>query len=110
MDYRTKQLSFRVTEAEDRVIRDRMVLSGINHPSAYLRKMEMDGYVINLDLSELKEILRLCGINSKNLNQVAKRANETGSIYEADIKDLQAGQEEMLKLLRVMMEKLSGLK
>ena len=44
--------------------RDRMVLSGINHPSAYLRKMEMDGYVINLDLSELKEILRLCGINS----------------------------------------------
>lgn len=58
-----------------------MALTGITHPSAYLRKMAMDGYIINLDLSDLKELVRLSRINSNNLNQYAKKANETGSIY-----------------------------
>lgn len=81
MDYRNKQLNFRVTEEENNVIRKRMALTGITHPSAYLRKIAMDGYIINLDLSDLKELVRLSRINSNNLNQYAKKANETGSIY-----------------------------
>lgn len=110
MDYRNKQMNFRVTEAEHKIIRERMALAGIIHPSAYLRKMAMNGYIINLDLSDVKELVRLSRINSNNLNQYAKKANETGNIYEADIRDLQSGQAEMIGLLRELLEKLSDLK
>ena len=69
--------------------------------------MAMDGYVIRLDLSELTEILRLARINSNNLNQVAKRANETGSIYETDIRDLQEQQAEIKERLRGILDELT---
>ena len=52
-------------------------------------KMALDGYCINLDLQDVKELVSLLRRCSNNLNQYAKRANETGNIYEADIKDLQ---------------------
>lgn len=110
MDYRNKQMNFRVTEAEHNVIRERMALAGITHPSAYLRKMAMNGYIINLDLSDVKELVRLSRINANNLNQYAKKANESGSIYETDVKDLQSGQAEIIMLLRELLGKLSDLK
>ena len=66
---------------ERKLIERRMKEAGIRNMSAYIRKMAIDGYVIRLDLSDLKEVSRLMGINSNNLNQYAKKANETGSIY-----------------------------
>ena len=110
MEYRNKQLNFRVTEAEYQAIKRRMEIAGVTHPSAFLRKMAMDGYLIKLDLSDLKEIARLTRINSNNLNQYAMRANENGNIYASDIKDLLDGQEEITELLRNMLERLSNLK
>ena len=62
---------------------------------AYLRKMALDGYCINLDLQDVKELVSLLRRCSNNLNQYAKRANETGNIYESDIKDLQERLEEI---------------
>ena len=56
MEYRYKQLNFRVTDSGYEIIQKKMKLSGIKKPTAYLRKMAMDGYVIRLDLSELTEI------------------------------------------------------
>ena len=110
MEYRDKQMNFRVTESEYEVIRKRMELIGIKSPSAYLRKMAMNGYIIQMDLSDLKELVRIEHINSNNINQYARRANETGSIYSKDIEDLKQGQEEVLKLLRDLYEKLSEIK
>ncbi len=107
MEYRNKQLNFRVTDSEYEIIQKKMELSGIRKPTAYIRKMAMDGYVIRLDLSELTEILRLARINSNNLNQVAKRANETGSIYETDIRDLQEQQAEIKERLRGILDELT---
>jgi len=107
MEYRNKQLNFRVTDSEYEIIQKKMILSGIKKPTAYLRKMAMDGYVIRLDLSELTEILRLARINSNNLNQVAKRANETGNIYETDIKEIQEEQLEIKELLRGILDELT---
>ena len=52
--------------------------------------MSLDGYVIHLDLSDVREMTRLLSNATSNLNQIAKRANETQSIFESDIKDLQA--------------------
>lgn len=107
MEYRNKQLNFRVTDSEYKIIQEKMELSGIKKPTAFLRKMAMDGYVIKLDLSELTEILRLARINSNNLNQVAKRANETGSIYEMDVRELQSEQAEIKELLRGILDELT---
>ena len=46
---------------------------------------------------------------NKGLNQYAKRANETGSIYEADIKDLQKGHQEILARMGEILERLSSI-
>lgn len=62
---------------------------GIRSMGAYLRKMALDGYCINLELSDVKELVSLLRRCSNNLNQYAKRANETGNIYKEDIQDLQ---------------------
>lgn len=56
---------------------------------AYLLKMAIDGYVIKLDLSDVRELISLLRNATNNLNQIARRANETRSIYEADVQDLQ---------------------
>ena len=69
----------RVTPEEWDLIRERMREAGMTNTSAYIRKMALNGYVINVDLGDVKEVLRLLRINSNNLNQYAKRANETGA-------------------------------
>ena len=55
---------------------------------AYPRKMAIDGYVIKLKISELKEMIRLLGIANNNTNQIARSLNSTGRIYEADIQEI----------------------
>lgn len=72
------------------MIAKKMAAAGIRNREAYLRKMTLDGYVIRLDLADVREMTRLLSNAANNMNQIAKRANETRSIYESDIKDLQA--------------------
>ena len=99
----------RVTKDEWKQIHERMAEVGMKNMSAFIRKMALNGYLIKLDLSDVKEVLRLLHINSNNLNQYAKRANETGSIYEADIKDLQTSHQEILKLMGEILDRLSSI-
>ena len=88
-------------------IRKRMAEAGIRNMPAYIRKMAIDGYVIKLDLSDVKEVSRLLRINANNINQYAKRANETGSIYLEDIKDIQRQQEELWILMKEILQRLA---
>lgn len=82
-------VSFRVSPKERRLIAEKMELAGIRNLRAYMLKMALDGYVLQLDLSEVREMVFLLRNATNNLNQIARRANETRNIYEADIKDLQ---------------------
>ncbi len=77
--------------------------------SAFLRKMAIDGYLIRLDLSDVKEKIRLLRINSNNLNQYARKANECGYVYEKDIRELQNQQKLMWVEMRKILENLSKL-
>ena len=95
---------------ERKLIERRMKEAGIRNMSAYIRKMAIDGYVIRLDLSDLKEVSRLMGINSNNLNQYAKKANETGSIYLNDIRSLQDQHEKIWEELREIKLKLASIR
>ena len=76
---------------------------------AYLRKMALDGYILRLDLLELKEMLSQLRYMGNNVNQIAKRANEVGVIDEMDIRGVSKRQERMLEQMARLLEKLSGL-
>lgn len=95
---RKTQLHFVVSEQELDRIRQRMEECGVANLSAFLRKMALDGYIIHLDMTELQELTRLLRICSNNLNQYAKRANEVGSVYAADIEDLHSRLNEIWEL------------
>ena len=82
------QLKFRVTPHERALICKRMEQVGTVNMAAFLRKMAIDGYVLHLDLPELREMVSLLRRCSNNLNQVTKRVNETGRIYTEDLEDL----------------------
>ena len=77
-----------VTEDEKNLILKKMELMGITNMSAYLRKMAIDGYTIQLNVPELKELVSLLRYSSNNLNQLTKRVHETGRVYDKDLEDL----------------------
>ena len=83
--------------------------AGTANMGAYLRKMALDGYILRLDLPELKEILSQLRYMGNNVNQIAKRANEVGVIDEIDIRGVSKRQERMLEQMARLLEKLSGL-
>ena len=85
---KTVRVEFVMSEQDAELVKGRMAELGITNLSAYLRKMAVDGYIIHLDMGDIQEMLRLLRICSNNLNQYAKRANETGSVYAADVEDL----------------------
>ena len=103
------QLNFRVTEQERRLIEERMHELGTTNREAYLRKIAIDGYIVRLDVPELKEIVSLMRRTSNNVNQIARRLNETGRIYDVDIADVQAQQEQLWISLNQLLTKLNGM-
>ena len=78
--------------------------------SAYVRKMALDGICVKLDLQEVRQLIVLLQRCSNNLNQYAKRANETGSVYAADIEDLQTRLEEIWELSRQSLARLANIR
>jgi hypothetical protein len=83
-------LKIRVTEAERGLIAEKMAAANIRNREAYLRKMALDGYVVRLDLADVRKMVSLLQNATNNLNQIARRANETRNVYQSDIRDLQA--------------------
>ena len=81
-------LKFYVSEKELEQIRMKMEQYSTNNLSAYIRKIAIDGYVVNLELPELGEMISLLRRSSNNLNQLTKRVHETGRFYDADLEDL----------------------
>ena len=90
---RDVQLNFRVSSEELALIEQKMAQLGTSNREAYLRKMALDGYVVRLELPELKELVSLMRYSSNNLNQLTRRVHETGRIYDADLEDISQRQE-----------------
>ena len=106
---RKVQLNFRVTEREKQLIEERMQEIGTTNREAYLRKIAIDGMLVKLEVPELKEIVSLMRRTSNNINQIARRLNETGRIYEVDITDVQNQQEQLWDMLNNLIIKISGI-
>lgn len=101
---------FWVSADEMELIQQKMAQFGTKNLSAYLRKMAVDGYVVQLDLPELKELVSLLRRSSNNLNQLTRRVHETGRIYDADLEDLRQGQEKLWKAAEHILSALAALK
>ena len=99
----------RVTRKESERIKKRMRQAGVKNKSAFIRKMATDGFIVKLDLKDVKELVRLLRICSNNLNQYAKVANALGHIHEADIRDLRTRLDELLTMTKEIMRKLAAI-
>ena len=81
MDRRSEVIILRVTPEEKALMQQKQEMAGITNLSAYIRKISIDGYVIQLHFPELKEMVSLLRYSSNNLNQLTKRVHETGRLY-----------------------------
>ena len=106
---REVQLNFRVSPEELALIEQKMAQLGTKNREAYLRKMALDGYVVRLELPELKELVSLMRYSSNNLNQLARRAHETGRIYDADLEDIAQRQDQLWAGVREILVQLAKL-
>ena len=84
--------------------------AGILNMSAYVRKMALDGICVRLDLEDVRQLTVMLRRCTNNLNQYAKRANETGSIYAADIENLQNRLDEIWELSRQSLARLAAIR
>ena len=101
-------LSVWVSREEHDEIQRRMKEAGIRNMSAYIRKITLTGYVLNVDLSPVRELVSLQRRCSNNLNQVAIHANTHG-VYPSEIKALQNDYAALWGPLRDLIKQLSEL-
>lgn len=88
---RTIGLFTKVSPEEKALIDKKMKMLGTGNLRAYLRKMAVDGYIVNLDMTCFVETVKLLRSISNNVNQIARRCNETRNIYAEDVEDLRRG-------------------
>lgn len=102
---RTVQIKFRVTEEEKALIEQKMKLVPTRNMEAYLRKMAIDGYIIQIDHSDIKAMTAQIQKIGGNINQIAKRVNATGSVYQEDIEEIKGVLAEIWRLQRLSLLK-----
>ncbi len=104
---RPVHLHVMVSEEEQTLIAQRMAEAGIHNMGAYMRKMALNGYVLNVDLAPVRELVSLQRHCSNNLNQVAIQANTYGGVYPEEIKSLQKDYAALWVPLSDLLKKLS---
>ena len=102
---RTVQIKFRVTQEERALIERKMQLVPTLNMEAYLRKMAIDGYIIQVDHSDIKAMTAEIQKIGVNVNQIARRVNATGSVYEQDIEEIKGALSEIWRLQRLSLLK-----
>ena len=107
---RNTKIDFWVNDDEYTLIRQKMIQSGVDNLSAYLRKMAIDGYIVRLDMSELHEIIAAVNRVGNNVNQIARRANGTGRVYIEDLIEIRRAQDQIYRTVNSLGEKIAAIK
>ena len=105
-----EKLKFRISAEEVERIKVKMEDAGILNMSAYIRKMALDGICIRVDLGDVRQLVILLRRCSNNLEQYARKANETGSAYVAEIANLQNRLDEIWELTRQSIARLAAIR
>ena len=98
---RTVQVKFYVTEEERKLIERKMKLVPTNNMAAYLRKIAIDGYIIQGDHTDIKAMTAEIQKIGVNVNQIARRVNATGNAYKEDIEEIKGVLAEIWRLQRL---------
>ena len=107
---RTIHYSFKATPEEDSIIQQKMESVGIQNTSKFIRAMVLNGYLLKLDLPELQRAVRLMGSLSNNVNQIARRLHEGGSIYETEVDDIVKAQKQLQDTMDKILTSLDQIK
>ena len=107
---RDEIIILRTTKAEKSHIYEKMLGMGIRSLSAYIRKMALDGICVRMDLGDVRQLVILLRRCSNNLEQYARKANETGSVYAAEIANLQNRLDEIWELTRQSLARLAAIR
>lgn len=99
----------KVSPAEKDAIDRKMALLGVSNLRAYLRKMAVDGYIVQLDMEGVTELVKLLRSISSNVNQIARRCNETRNLYAEDVEDLRRGYAQLWQELHALLKKFENL-
>ena len=99
------QIKFYVTEEERALIEQKMKLVPTRNMEAYLRKMAIDGYIIQIDHADIKAMTAEIQKIGVNVNQIAKRVNTIGSVYQEDIEEIKGVLAEIWRLQRLSLLK-----
>ena len=102
---RTRQVKFYVTEDERALIEQKMKLVPTRNMAAYLRKIAIDGYIIQVDHADIKAMTAEIQKIGININQIAKRVNATGSVYQEDMEEIKEVLAEIWRLQRLSLLK-----
>ena len=94
------RIEFCVTEQERQLIRSKMAQLGTKNMGAYLRKMAIDGYIINVDYTQQKKLAASVSRAASNINQICRRINSSGHLYAEDVAELKERQAEIWSLLK----------
>lgn len=82
---RNNSVQFYLSDDEQKILDEKFRLSGMKSKSAFLRKLILYGYVYDVDYSYLRNYNVELGHINSSLNQIAKRINSTGNIYQDDM-------------------------
>ena len=102
---RTVQVKFYVTEEERKLIEEKMKLVPTSNMAAYLRKIAIDGYIIQVDHTDIKAMTAEIQKIGVNVNQIARRLNATGNAYKEDIDEIKGVLAEIWRLQRLSLLK-----
>ena len=97
---RNIQMKFYVTEEEKRLIDEKMAQLPTRRYGAYLRKMAIDGYIIYTDTTDRKEMNAALSAIGRNINQIARRVNAGGNVYQADMEEIRERLDQIWQLQR----------
>jgi uncharacterized protein (DUF1778 family) len=106
---RNHHITFRVTAEERAMIERRMAQTGMKNIRAYLLKQAIDGRVIHIELDSVNEMVRLLSNATNGINQIARRVNSTGNLYERDVADLAARYDELWTQTKEILRRLSAM-
>lgn len=107
-EIRQNILHFAVTDTELDIIQQKMNRLGIHNLSAFLRSMALNGFILKIDLTNVRQLTRLLSNLTNNVNQIAKRLNAHGSIYETELDEIQQNQRELWNMMNSILAELDN--
>ena len=107
---RQNELKIYLNDDEQYILNQKWKISGMKSKSAFVRHLILYGYVYDIDYSELREYNTTLSRIGNNLNQIAKRMNATGSVYDADVKEVKELMKQVWHTQKSMLSKQPSIK